>query len=162
MLSCSFATAARCEVRRPCRVTSAKTSSSFPIAAKTRSSSGASPRKDHPNVAQRPSPGRPGRRVVAAAAPSQQSSCSRDLLCVGPGVLGSLVCQRWLNVRNPHAIHRHHTASFLGFFFVVCFFPRPIVPLFLHPITQKVLTTRFPFSPPSPTRLNNRNSPPRL
>jgi len=34
------------------------------------------------------------RRRVAAAA--SQSNCSRDLLVVGPGVLGSLVCQRWL------------------------------------------------------------------
>lgn len=35
------------------------------------------------------------RRVVAASA---NGSCTRDLLVVGPGVLGSLVCQRWLSV----------------------------------------------------------------
>ena len=35
------------------------------------------------------------RRVVTASA---NGSCTRDLLVVGPGVLGSLVCQRWLSV----------------------------------------------------------------
>ncbi len=37
------------------------------------------------------------RSSVELAAVSE--SCCRDLLVVGPGVLGSLVCQRWLKVR---------------------------------------------------------------
>lgn len=37
------------------------------------------------------------RSSVVMAAISE--SCCRDLLVVGPGVLGSLVCQRWLKVR---------------------------------------------------------------
>ena len=37
------------------------------------------------------------RSSVVMAAVSE--SCCRDLLVVGPGVLGSLVCQRWLKVR---------------------------------------------------------------
>ena len=37
-------------------------------------------------------------RGVVVAAAAATNTCSRDLLVVGPGVLGSLVCQKWLKV----------------------------------------------------------------
>ena len=42
-------------------------------------------------------------RVQVVAAANAPRSCDRNLLVVGPGVLGSLVCQRWLNVRARRA-----------------------------------------------------------
>lgn len=124
MLSCGIATAARCEVRWPCRTISTakkRYSSSFPSAATPPSSSASSRRKEQPSVAPRPSPGRRGRRVVAAASESQKlQSCRRDLLVVGPGVLGSLVCQRWLNVREHTAQRTTIMNSFFLFRFFFC------------------------------------------
>ena len=93
MQTCGLATARSADVRMACRHAfggGAARSLSSPVARKTRwqqrgQSSGVRPSRAG------------GVQIVAAAAAAK--SCRRDLLVVGPGVLGSLVCQRWLNVR---------------------------------------------------------------
>ena len=123
MLSCNLATSARCEVRWPCRATTSKGSSSFPVAAPA--SSAACRTKEQPSVAPRPTLRRRGRRVVAAASNSQQNG-SRNLLVVGPGVLGSLVCQRWLNVREHTSRDANANTSRFLFFGLFVFPLRPL------------------------------------
>jgi len=103
LLHCGLAIV-RCEARRPPRAAPAKRAPSFAIAA-TRSSWTNSPSsaagKQQSVQTELPPHARPrlsrGSYVVAAASQAR-GSCSRNLLVVGPGVLGSLVCQRWLNV----------------------------------------------------------------
>ena len=86
MSSCTFATP-RVEVLR---------SRGSPLSARAARSSSSSVRAPAPSSrSARYSAGARARRIVAASA---NGSCSRDLLVVGPGVLGSLVCQRWLGV----------------------------------------------------------------
>ena len=86
MSSCTFATP-RVEVLR---------SRGSPLSARPALSSSSSVRAPAPSSrSARYSAGARARRIVAASA---NGSCSRDLLVVGPGVLGSLVCQRWLGV----------------------------------------------------------------
>eukprot|EP00740_Mantoniella_antarctica_P002151 CAMPEP_0181355388 /NCGR_PEP_ID=MMETSP1106-20121128/3871_1 /TAXON_ID=81844 /ORGANISM="Mantoniella antarctica, Strain SL-175" /LENGTH=364 /DNA_ID=CAMNT_0023468121 /DNA_START=91 /DNA_END=1182 /DNA_ORIENTATION=+ len=103
LLHCGLAIV-RCEARRPPRAAPAKRAPSFAIAA-TRSSWTNSPSsaagKQQSVQTELPPHARPrlsrGSCVVAAASQAR-GSCSRNLLVVGPGVLGSLVCQRWLNI----------------------------------------------------------------
>ena len=86
MSSCTFATP-RVEVLR---------SRGSPLSARHALSSSSSVRAPAPSSrSARYSAGARARQIVAASA---NGSCSRDLLVVGPGVLGSLVCQRWLGV----------------------------------------------------------------
>lgn len=66
-----------------------------------------------PTVARRPASFRVYRAGQVVAAAAAKNTCSRNLLVVGPGVLGSLVCQRWLNVRLRSA---RVVSAALGFF----------------------------------------------
>ena len=91
MQTCGLATVRSADVRLACRHAvggGAARSLSSPVARTTRWTRGSSGvRLSRIERAQ----------VVAAA--NAPRSCDRNLLVVGPGVLGSLVCQRWLNVR---------------------------------------------------------------
>ena len=81
-----------------------------------------------PTAARRPASFRVCRAGQVVAAAAAKNTCSRNLLVVGPGVLGSLVCQRWLNVRLRSA---RVVSAALGFFSpLASLFPR-VSPLFI-------------------------------
>lgn len=95
-----------------------------------------------PTVARRPASFRVCRAGQVVAAAAAKNTCSRNLLVVGPGVLGSLVCQRWLNVRLRSA---RVVSAVLGFLLpLASLFPR-VSPLFI--LSDRVLLATPLISP---------------